>query len=144
MFTVLNGSSPPIIVFPDSGTVLMGIVTIQWQPSTNIAGMNVTYTVSYSGSNGSSWITLFSDLTTTSCLWDTTTVPDGSNYLIKVEENYPGGLKTTAISDGTFIIQNMPSLIYTIILPILIAIVLLGLLFWINRLVLRIGEENID
>ncbi|MHA1944995.1 MAG: right-handed parallel beta-helix repeat-containing protein [Candidatus Hodarchaeales archaeon] len=141
-FMILNGLSPPIIVFPSSGVVLAGIVSIQWQPSIDVIGMNVTYTIEISNNNGTTWIPLISDLTTNSYRWDTTTVRDGSKYLIKVEENYPGGIKVTAISDGTFTIENMPSLITTIILPILVAIVLLGMLFWINRQIFRIIEEK--
>lgn len=38
--------------------------------------------------------------------------------------------------------QDMPSLITTIIIPIPVAIVLLGLLFWINRFVRGIEEDN--
>ncbi|MFX0183653.1 MAG: 6-bladed beta-propeller [Candidatus Hodarchaeota archaeon] len=56
-----------------------------------------------------------------------------------IEPTVPNGGETL---NGT--VDNMSSLIYTIILPILIAIVLLGLLFWINRLVLRNGKEIID
>lgn len=130
------------VIYPNGGETLSGTIEIEWSSSSYSFSNPVSYSVYYSNNNGSSWSPLSSDLTTLSCLWDTTTVPDGSNYLIKVEEKFPGGIKTTAISDGTFNIQNMPSLITTIILPIPVVIVSLGMLFWINKRVFRIIEEK--
>ncbi|MFX0050665.1 MAG: 6-bladed beta-propeller [Candidatus Hermodarchaeota archaeon] len=140
-FTILGKFPPPILMSPTRETVLRGSITIRWSLPMDMSELNLTYTVSYSTDNGTSWTTLISNLTTTSYSWDTTTVADGSNYLIKVTVYTSGGLAAYTISDGTFAINNRSSLIYTIILPILIALVFLGLLFWINRLVLRNGEE---
>jgi len=142
VFTVFNGSSPPIIVFPDSGSVLAGITTIKWYSSIEIDVMNCIYTLYYSDNDGASWSMLISDLDETIYNWDTTTVPDGSNYRIKIEEIYSSGIKATTTSDETFTIDNMSSLISTIIIPIPVVIASLGMLFWINKRVFRIIEEK--
>ncbi|MHA1979058.1 MAG: right-handed parallel beta-helix repeat-containing protein [Candidatus Hodarchaeales archaeon] len=141
-FTIFNSGAPPYILFPGSGALLMGKVKIEWLPSMFLPDLSLTYSVYYSDDNGSSWILLVSDLSSYEFVWDTTSVSDGSNYRIKIEEIYSNGLSSFAISDGTFTIDNMSSLITTIILPIPVAIVSLGLLFWINKRVYRIIEEK--
>jgi hypothetical protein len=138
-FTIFNSFSPPFIIFPRSGAILMGTVVIEWSSS---IFLSCTYSVSYSDDNGSSWTILFSGLTSDICVWDTTSVPDGFNYRIKVEAIYPNELKAVAISAGTFSIQNLPSLITTIMLPISVAIASLGMLLWINKRVIGIIEEK--
>ena len=49
---------------------------------------------------------------------------------------------TTTTVDRTIEIDPMSSLVATIILPIPIALVLLGMLFWINRLISKVVEDK--
>ena len=97
---------PLIVIFPNGGTTLNGIISIQWAPTMDHWGHQITYTVYYSNDSGSTWIFLASDLNSTSYQWDTTTVDDGTEYLIKVVGRCSEGLIVEDISDKTFMIQN--------------------------------------
>lgn len=98
--------SKPRIIFPNGRESLNGRVKIQWTPGVDSWGHSVTYTVCYSADGGITWIVLEPDLTATSCLWDTTIVADGTNYLIKVNASCPEGSWAVDISDGSFTISN--------------------------------------
>ncbi|MFX1282195.1 MAG: NosD domain-containing protein [Promethearchaeota archaeon] len=98
--------SPTIITFPNGDCTLNGIITIQWSSTIDQWGHMVTYTVYYSNDSGSTWFTLVSGLDDTSYQWDTTTVLDGSEYLLKVVATCYAGLTTEDVTDSTFTIQN--------------------------------------
>ena len=98
--------SPPTVLFPNGGTTLNGIVTIEWSPAIDQWGYMVNYTIYYSNDSGSTWISLASDLSTTSYQWDTTTVPDGTEYLVKVVATCAVDLSTEDVSNSIFTIQN--------------------------------------
>ena len=77
----------PKIIFPSSDHMedLIGMITIKWLESYGCTGNTVTYSVYYCDTSTSESFTLLAaGLTTTEFDWDTTTVPDGSNYAIKV------------------------------------------------------------
>lgn len=99
--------SPPTVIFPNGGSTLDGMITLQWSPARDQWGHMLTYSVYYSNDSGSIWITLASGLNTTSYLWNTTTVADGTNYLVKVVTNCTGGVSVEDISDSMFSIQNI-------------------------------------
>ncbi|MHA2224338.1 MAG: ABC transporter substrate-binding protein [Candidatus Hodarchaeales archaeon] len=99
---------PPIIISPSGGETFSGDTTISWTASVDTWGYSGTYTISHSTDGGTTWTTLIADLTATSYIWDTSTVPDGTSYILKVEAISTGGLNVTSISSNPFIIDNTP------------------------------------
>ena len=51
------------------------------------------------------------NLTATTFIWDTSTVLDGSNYLLKVEAVSMGGINASFISTSTITIDNTPPMV---------------------------------
>lgn len=96
----------PVIIDPNGGENLSGVVTIHWTPSTDSWGHSITYTIYYSADGGVTWIILESGLTTTSYEWNTIQKIDGTNYLLNVHANCSKGLWRVDTSDGTFTIEN--------------------------------------
>ncbi|MFQ5868019.1 MAG: nitrous oxide reductase family maturation protein NosD [bacterium] len=96
----------PTITYPNSSEILKGTVTLQWAVVTDAWGHSVTYAVSYSADDGHTWTLLASGLTLTSYEWDTTTVVEGSMYLIRVVATCSEGLTAEDVSDTPFTIQN--------------------------------------
>jgi hypothetical protein len=97
---------PPTIIFPKGGEILNGTVIIQWMNVTDPLGHAVAYTVYYSDKYGVLWTQLALGLIATSYFWDTTTVPDGASYLIKVEAICSEGVASEDSSEVSFTIQN--------------------------------------
>jgi parallel beta-helix repeat protein len=97
----------PIITSPNGGETLSGDTIISWTGAVDVWGHDVTYSIYYSSDGGTTWTPLETGLTATSYDWDTTTVNDGSNYLIKVAATCSEGLTNEDISDGVFTIQNI-------------------------------------
>ncbi|MHA2247163.1 MAG: right-handed parallel beta-helix repeat-containing protein [Candidatus Hodarchaeales archaeon] len=106
LYPEVHTLSVPTLSSPNGGETLLGTTTIQWATSNDSLGHTVTYTLSYSADGGSTWIILESGLTTTSYDWDTTTVIDGTNYLIQVNATCSEGLWQADTSDSAFIIDN--------------------------------------
>ncbi len=101
----LKEDAPAVTVTsPNGGETLKGMETLSWTAS-DADGDSLTYSVYYSSDNGTTWALLASGLTTTSTSWDTTTVPDGEGYLVKVVVS-DGTLTTEDSSDDGFTIQN--------------------------------------
>ncbi|UCG01429.1 MAG: right-handed parallel beta-helix repeat-containing protein [Candidatus Heimdallarchaeota archaeon] len=98
----------PIISTSFGEESLKGMVTIQWAASTDSLGQEVTYSLYYSPDDGSTWIPIVSDLTTTTYTWNTTTVPDGANYKIKVVTTSSDGLTSENILGEVFSVHNTP------------------------------------
>ncbi|MFX1533403.1 MAG: Ig-like domain-containing protein [Promethearchaeota archaeon] len=105
-FTIDN--PPPLsvrITTPDGGRRLSGTVNIHWTMK-RATGDPLTFTVYYW--DGSSWVELASGLTDTNYEWDTTTVPDGSGYKIRVVVN-DGTFTAEDETDASFTIDNAAS-----------------------------------
>ena len=96
----------PMITYPNGGEVLSGNVTIEWNPANDTQGHAITYSIYYSADNGSTWTLIIDNITETSYVWDTTTIPDGGEYLVKVIADDGHGLTAEDTSDATFVIQN--------------------------------------
>jgi parallel beta-helix repeat protein len=94
----------PMITSPSESAVLSGDVIISWTASVDTWEFPVQYFVYYS--TGGSWTLLASNLTVTSYTWDSSTVPDGTNYLLKVEAISSGRL--TKSSTISIEIDNIP------------------------------------
>ncbi len=99
--------STPVLINPNGGEILSGMITIQWAMSIDSWDHNISYTLFYSSDNGFSWNLLQTGLSVTTYDWDTNTVADGSEYLIQVIANCSEGLITTDFSDGPFLIENL-------------------------------------
>ncbi|MFX0093549.1 MAG: hypothetical protein ACFFBD_17490, partial [Candidatus Hodarchaeota archaeon] len=97
---------------PTGRETLTGIVTVQWTPVSDSTGLPVTYSLYYSSDNGTSWVIVASNLTNPNCQWDTTRVPNGSNYLLKVVATDSTGNTMLEVTNSTFKIQNPPTIIY--------------------------------
>ncbi|MFX0092432.1 MAG: fibronectin type III domain-containing protein [Candidatus Hodarchaeota archaeon] len=98
----------PNLLYPNGGEILKGTVVVQWTAVNSSSEDSVTYAVSYSSDSGLTWNILTLYHIQTYYLWDTTTVPDGSNYRVKVVAISSEGWNSTDIS-GTFTIQNNSS-----------------------------------
>lgn len=96
----------PNLLFPNGGETLSGSITIQWDAAIDILGHTVTYSVFYSDDGGANWVPLVTNLPSTSHNWNTTTLADHSNYMIKVIATCSEGLSVEDTSDGTFSISN--------------------------------------
>ncbi|MFX0090166.1 MAG: SBBP repeat-containing protein, partial [Candidatus Hodarchaeota archaeon] len=108
----------PSLIFPNGGEVLNDTVLVQWTAVNVSLEYSVTYTLSYSPDNGTSWVVLATNLTYSSYVWDTSTVGNGEHYLLKVVANIATDLTSTDTSDSTFVVSN--SILYTpptIIIP---------------------------
>lgn len=97
---------PSTVIYPNGGEILSGITIIEWTTSTGPWDRFVIYTVCYSADGGVTWITLKSEITTSSYAWDTTTVTDGNNYLIQVKVGFSEAVWKVDTSDSTFVIDN--------------------------------------
>lgn len=119
------------VMYPNGGETLNSTVTITWavfDPNNDALTFDLDFW------NGSSWNSLATGLTT-SYLWDTTSVPNGADYRIRVTA-YDGRFVTVDESNGIFTIDNpllVPPLpwlwIGVVIVIIVIVVVLLVYLF---------------
>ncbi len=118
----------PTLVYPNGGESLSGTVTIEWSNSSDPLGHEVNFTIYYSADGGNTWVTLATDLTNNTFNWDTTSVVDGANYLIRINASCSEGLWVIDTSDNVFSINNQAQseLRFKVVLPIvLLSIVLL-------------------
>jgi len=126
---LIGTSAPPTgaVVYPNGGETLSGTVTIQWNAADDVA---VSHTdVYYSPDGGLTWYYL-GTTTGTTLSWDTTTVSNGNDYLIRIVVYDTDGLHILDASDSTFAVDNG-------IIPefsdAFAAVLLLGLLFLLVR-----------
>lgn len=110
MFPIQCDKPPtiPSVILPSGGEVLRGIHKITWTASTDPDGDPITYQLQYSDDGGSSWHDLADDISETYYFWNTSSSPDGSNYLVRVRA-YDGKLYSKwDRSDRTFTVDNTP------------------------------------
>jgi hypothetical protein len=96
---------PPqvIVTYPNGGETLNTTVTITWDafdPNDDPLHFDLQYW------NGSHWLPLVSGLTTLSYLWDTTTLPNGVDYRIRVIAD-DGMWIVSDESNAAFAIENL-------------------------------------
>ncbi len=105
VYWLIGTSLPPRgnVVYPNGGEILSGTVTISWNA---VDDVGVSHTdVYYSSDGGNTWFYL-GTTTGTSLSWDTTTVSNGDNYLIRVVIYDTDGLHILDASDSTFSVDN--------------------------------------
>jgi hypothetical protein len=94
------------VTAPDGGEVLVGETSITWSAD-DFDNDPLSFTVFYSDDGGGGWTQLATGLTSTSLLWDTTQVANGTDYLIRVQVT--DGLETAEdVSDAPFTVDNPP------------------------------------
>ena len=98
--------SKPTVIYPNHMVELYGLIEIIWAESVDTWGHNVSYDVFYSNNSGVDWYILASGLNVTSLEWNTTTVPDGNEYLIMVKAICSEGVSSNDTSNSVFTISQ--------------------------------------
>lgn len=100
--------SSPVIIYPNGGETLSGIVEIEWIIAQDSYEHNVYYNIYYSPDNGKTWIVIITDLPsqTNSYSWDTKSIVNGYNYLVNIVAECSNGLIEEDYSDHVFSISN--------------------------------------
>lgn len=109
-FSSQTPNNPPTVqvTFPNGGEVLSGSVDLQWSASDPEDGTNLDIDIYISPDNGGTWVQVSIGLQNTGhYTWDTTTVADGSAYLLKVVARDSAGLEAEDTSDSTFSVDNI-------------------------------------
>ncbi|MHA2237399.1 MAG: NosD domain-containing protein [Candidatus Hodarchaeales archaeon] len=105
------------ILYPIKDTILNGTVNLLWTVTVGpyhieTEYINLIYDIQYdiyfSSDGGKNWLLIVDNLTTNQYLWNTTSIPDGSNYLIKILTSNTNGYAIETISDS-FSIRNSES-----------------------------------
>lgn len=96
------------VTSPNGGETLSGNITIEWLEVKDSWNHDLSYSIYYSSDGGSTWVQI-QNTTSTSHSWNTKSVNDGSNYLIKVAVSCSGGLSASDVSDQPFTIENFPN-----------------------------------
>ncbi|MHA2097672.1 MAG: right-handed parallel beta-helix repeat-containing protein [Candidatus Kariarchaeaceae archaeon] len=99
-------SSLSITIDDGDSSVLQGNVAISWEAIEYTFDHVVTYSVFYSSDSGTSWTLFESGLTTLNYDLDTTTIPDGSTILLRVEAIDEIGFISTETSSDSYLIDN--------------------------------------
>ncbi|MHA2030890.1 MAG: right-handed parallel beta-helix repeat-containing protein, partial [Candidatus Kariarchaeaceae archaeon] len=105
IFSINNELTPPVLVYPNGGEIIKGIITIQWTPATDSMGHSIIYGLLYSVDNSSNWNWIISGLTMSSYNWDTTNITTGTTFLIKVIVTCSGGGTREDTSDEKFFVH---------------------------------------
>ncbi len=106
-FTVQTHELTPVTVtYPNGGELIIGTVTITWTASVDSVGHTVSYTVLYSDNSGVDWYEIVTDITTTSHLWNTSSLAGGSQYVVRVIGECSDLLSVADTSDAPFTIQS--------------------------------------
>ncbi|HAU32371.1 MAG TPA: hypothetical protein DCW46_09020 [Desulfotomaculum sp.] len=115
---VINQPPTANIISPNGGELVCNGITITWTAS-DPDGDPLTYTLEYSADGGSTYTQITTGLTGScpppgppycSYFWDTSALPSGSNYLVRVIAS-DGELSGQDVSDGPFTIDNTPPMV---------------------------------
>jgi hypothetical protein len=106
---------PPqvMVLYPNGGEVVDGEIAIQWSASDDVTmNLNGTLLVEYSPDNGINWSVIASQLNNTgSYVWNTTVVPDGNAYLVRVSATDKSLNVGSDTSNSTFSIDNIDTVL---------------------------------
>jgi hypothetical protein len=100
-----------VVTYPGGGGTISGLLTITWTASDDLTtNLNGKIGVSYSADAGATWHNIAQHLDNTgSYVWDTNTVSDGTQYLIKVNASDDFQNIGEDASDSVFAILNHPN-----------------------------------
>ena len=114
------------VTYPNGGETVSGVVTITWTASDDSAVDHAE--VYYSDDGGNTWYYIGKS-TGNSIDWDTTSVNDGNNYLVRVIVYDDTGLHVIDSSDSTFTVSNaIPEFSDGILAVLLVVLVLFAAL----------------
>ncbi len=116
-FTKVNAtpSAPGPIVRPIAGSTVVGNVTIEWSDATDADGDPLTYSVYYSADDGATVLPIATGVTALMLAWDTSVIPEGTNYRIYVKAN-------DGKTDGPFVASGIFSIVHNLSPDALLAI----------------------
>ncbi|MFX1518098.1 MAG: nitrous oxide reductase family maturation protein NosD [Promethearchaeota archaeon] len=99
--------SRPRLLYPTGGEDLQGTITVKWTPVTDFSGHSVTYSLYYSPDEvDMAWEKLGTDLTNPTYEWDTTTVENDYNGLLKVVAKCSEGVTSEYVLYDPIDIEN--------------------------------------
>jgi ABC-type branched-subunit amino acid transport system substrate-binding protein len=105
-----NYFNDPVLLTPTSSTtILEGEVSLSWNTVNDFPGVEITYSSYYSLNSGATWQLIASNLDSTSYLWDTSSLSDNQEILIKVEAKHGDKILSKYISANSFVISNPES-----------------------------------
>ncbi len=109
-FKVFIDRAPEVSFVEPRGRLLKlnGSIKFSWK-SYDFNDDALTYGVEISGDGGESWRVLAENLKETQFVWDSTSVPDSSNYLVKISV-YDGNLYSQVVSNKITIQNNLPTI----------------------------------
>lgn len=105
-------NSPPEIVWLEPRFRLAafnGLIKTSWRAS-DINDNSLTYQLELSDNRGQNWKTIAKDLKQPEFMWDSSSIADGSNYILKITAS-DGSLKSSALSKRFGIANNLPAII---------------------------------
>jgi hypothetical protein len=99
------------VTYPSGGETVNGPITVTWTATDDMThNLSGKIGVSYSADAGSTWHTIASHIANSgSYVWDTNTVTDGTQYLIKVNASDDFQNLGFDVSNGVFTILNHPN-----------------------------------
>ncbi|MBN1280548.1 MAG: right-handed parallel beta-helix repeat-containing protein [Candidatus Thermoplasmatota archaeon] len=109
---VIDTTAPTVTVdYPNGGEVVSGEIAILWTATDDMsAASNTDIMIEFSGDAGASWQTIASGLSNTgSYTWNTTTVADSTDCLIKIYAADEFLNNASDVSDAVFEIFNNPN-----------------------------------
>ena len=97
-----------VVLYPNGGELLVGDVSVLWSASDDVTvDLNGSIVLEYSPDDGGNWSLIASGLNNTGLfVWDTTVVPDGDQYLVRVSATDESNNTGSDTSDDTFSIIN--------------------------------------
>jgi hypothetical protein len=116
----LHLPKPPTVTLlsPAADEICTGMYEICWQSSAP-DGYTTTVSIYYSADAGAQWHTIVTGYPDVGCyLWNTSRIPDGTDYLLKlyVWNNYD--MMSMAISESTFTVYNPDTPRVTLLYPV--------------------------
>ncbi len=110
LFTTIHVLWNLQLIFPSGSDTLRGTITIQWRVPFDSQDHELQHSLYLSRDGGLTWEPLVENLngTTNTYPWNTTTVPDGDTYRLKVVTTCSEGLKLEVKSPWNLKIDNIP------------------------------------
>ncbi|MHA2170338.1 MAG: NosD domain-containing protein [Candidatus Kariarchaeaceae archaeon] len=137
-FSTFHFVSSPSIQFPNGGEIINGTVIIRWTETLDIFNHPINYSLHYSTNNGDNWVLIATNLPHTNYSWDTTNIPNGSNYTIKVTAVCCEGIEANSIFDNQFsIINQVEKGISDLFIQLLVIIISIVTIFGIGYMILN-------
>jgi parallel beta-helix repeat protein len=99
--------SIPTVTHPNGGEEITNQCFINWVESHCSYDHQINYTVYYSPDGGSAWHAIATNLTSPPYDWDTSSLPRGSDYLVRVTVKCNESASAEDISDAEFSLVDM-------------------------------------